>query len=76
MDKQRRVFGHNRSLIRNWVVRHAGFLGAGKTTLLNHILKSETHGKRVAVIENEVGSISIDHSLLRFVLCGGKAGGY
>lgn len=30
-----------------------GFLGSGKTTLLNRILK-ENHGKRIAVIENEL----------------------
>ncbi|KAI9908804.1 hypothetical protein PsorP6_003289 [Peronosclerospora sorghi] len=32
----------------------SGFLGAGKTTMLQYIL-SETHGKRIAVIENEFG---------------------
>ena len=33
-----------------------GFLGSGKTTLLNRIL-SESHGLRIAVIENEFGEI-------------------
>jgi G3E family GTPase len=40
-----------------------GFLGAGKTTLLNRIL-SESHGQRIAVIENEFGEIGIDHGLV------------
>ncbi|KAI7839262.1 hypothetical protein COHA_006960 [Chlorella ohadii] len=40
-----------------------GFLGAGKTTLLNHILKQKG-GRHVAVIENEVGEINIDNSLV------------
>lgn len=41
----------------------AGFLGSGKTTLLNHILSAvdRTH---TAVIENELGEISIDHDLV------------
>ena len=30
-----------------------GYLGSGKTTLLNHILNTN-HGKKIAVIENEV----------------------
>ena len=38
-----------------------GFLGSGKTTLLNHIL-SATHGKKLAVIENEFGKVSLDFS--------------
>jgi len=41
-----------------------GFLGAGKTTLLNHILKAH-HGKRYAVIENEIGAVGIDNVLLQ-----------
>ena len=40
-----------------------GFLGAGKTTLLNHILTA-THGKKIAVIENEFGEVGIDDGLL------------
>jgi G3E family GTPase len=40
-----------------------GFLGAGKTTLLNRILTTE-HGRRVAVIVNEFGTVGIDHHLL------------
>jgi len=40
-----------------------GFLGSGKTTLLNYILR-ERHGKRIAIIENEVGEIAIDSDLV------------
>jgi len=40
-----------------------GFLGAGKTTLLNYILQ-EQREKKIAVIENEFGEISIDDALL------------
>jgi G3E family GTPase len=40
-----------------------GFLGAGKTTLLNRLL-AESHGHRIAVIENEFGPESVDNELL------------
>jgi G3E family GTPase len=40
-----------------------GFLGSGKTTLLNHILTA-SHGKKLAVIENEFGDVGIDDTLL------------
>jgi len=40
-----------------------GWLGAGKTTLLNRILR-ERHGRRIAVIENELGEIGVDAELV------------
>jgi len=40
-----------------------GFLGSGKTTLLNRIL-SETHGRKLAVIENEFGEVGVDNQLV------------
>jgi len=40
-----------------------GFLGSGKTTLLNHLLTA-THGKKLAIIENEFGEVGIDDDLL------------
>ncbi|MEC2469589.1 GTP-binding protein [Bacillus cereus] len=40
-----------------------GFLGSGKTTLLNRIL-SENHGKKLAVIVNEIGQIGIGNQLI------------
>jgi G3E family GTPase len=40
-----------------------GFLGSGKTTLLNHIL-SASHGKKIAIVENEFGDVSIDDKLI------------
>ena len=40
-----------------------GFLGAGKTTLLNRIL-SESHGHKLAVIENEFGEVGVDNQLV------------
>ena len=42
-----------------------GFLGSGKTTLLNHILHSEAHRMRIAVIENEYGEVGIDQGLIK-----------
>jgi len=40
-----------------------GFLGAGKTTLLKRVLR-ETHGRKIAVIENEFGEENIDNEIL------------
>lgn len=40
-----------------------GFLGSGKTTLLNRILTS-THGKKIAIVENEYGDVAIDDKLI------------
>lgn len=41
-----------------------GFLGSGKTTLLNYILQEQTD-KKIAIIENEFGEVSIDDALLK-----------
>ncbi|KAB8033473.1 CobW family GTP-binding protein [Fluviispira multicolorata] len=40
-----------------------GFLGSGKTTLLNRML-SENHGKKIAVILNEIGDVNLDSELV------------
>lgn len=44
----------------------AGFLGSGKTTLLTHLLQSD-HGRRLAVVVNDFGTINIDAELIREV---------
>jgi G3E family GTPase len=40
-----------------------GFLGSGKTTLLKRVL-AETHGQKIAIIENEFGEENIDSDIL------------
>ena len=40
-----------------------GFLGSGKTTQLKRVL-SESHGQKIAVIENEFGEENIDNEIL------------
>ena len=51
----------NMSLIPTTIL--TGFLGSGKTTLLKRVL-SESHGQRIAVIENEFGEENIDNEIL------------
>jgi len=41
-----------------------GFLGSGKTTLLNHILQSQEHKMKFAIIENEFGQVGVDENIL------------
>ncbi|HML48875.1 MAG TPA: GTP-binding protein [Clostridia bacterium] len=43
----------------------SGFLGAGKTTLIQKLLKESFQGKKVALVENDFGDISVDAALLR-----------
>ncbi|MDQ2765087.1 MAG: hypothetical protein M3Y22_16895 [Pseudomonadota bacterium] len=40
-----------------------GFLGAEKTTFLNHVLRHQT-GRKLAVIVNEFGEVSVDGQLV------------
>jgi G3E family GTPase len=40
-----------------------GYLGAGKTTLVNHLLR-QAGGRRIAVLVNDFGDISIDADLI------------
>lgn len=40
-----------------------GFLGSGKTTLLNRML-TEKHGKKLAVVLNEIGDVNLDSELV------------
>ena len=41
-----------------------GFLGSGKTTILSNLLK-KTQGRRLAILINEFGEVSIDGALMR-----------
>jgi Ni2+-binding GTPase involved in maturation of urease and hydrogenase len=39
-----------------------GWLGAGKTSMITHLLRESK--LRILVVENELGSIGVDHELL------------
>lgn len=43
----------------------SGFLGAGKTTLIQKLLKDGFQDKKIALIENDFGDISVDAALLK-----------
>lgn len=53
-----------------------GFLGAGKSTLLNYILTDPSHGRRIAVIENEFGKgLGIESAIAKDGTDGSDLGG-
>lgn len=41
-----------------------GFLGSGKTTLIRHLM-ANPHGKKLAVLVNEFGSVGVDGDILK-----------
>ena len=41
-----------------------GFLGSGKTSLLLHLL-NHVQGRKIGIIQNEFGKLSIDGEILR-----------
>lgn len=41
-----------------------GFLGSGKTTLIRHLM-ANPHGKKLAVLVNEFGSVGVDGEILK-----------
>ncbi len=42
-----------------------GFLGSGKTTLIKHLLETSLKDRKVALIENEIGEVSVDTLILK-----------
>jgi len=52
------------------VVVLGGWLGAGKTTLVNHLLR-HADGRRIAVLVNDFGEVSIDADLIEGELAAG-----
>jgi G3E family GTPase len=42
----------------------SGLLGSGKTTLINNILDTSPVDKKIMVLVNEIGSISIDRKII------------
>ena len=50
--------------MRSKIDLYAGLLGVGKTTLIKRLLETEYAGKKVAIIENEIGKVNLDSAEL------------
>ncbi len=60
MDFCRNCEGTEQLIIMAKLDLYGGLLGNGKTTLIKRMLKTAYAGRRVAVIENEIGEINLD----------------
>jgi cobalamin biosynthesis protein CobW len=52
------------SLAKTPVTVITGFLGSGKTTLIRHLMQNP-HGRKLAILVNEFGSVGVDGDILR-----------